>query len=268
MRRRTIRSDSVTSLSSTTSTVTIGPSWLAALDKKLVLITLENILTLLASQALLANKDYSVSSRDRQFIRRELCTELPIFHDFVRKKVLDLAHPKNYLARKKFGAYPLLNNEEESKDLSVAQESNLFDESMELGSNTPPPRSRLSHDSMRVSVVRKLHLDKARTKHTEPVSTPKRFAGLDQYSPSQPPYDSSYEGTNPERPSALTSTPGTSRTPKRVTWDDISVSPVEEEELLEPIDPDYSPLSEVQIIEEDYLHFLSNVFLYFCQTEL
>lgn len=244
--------------------MTIGPSWLAALDKKLVLITLENILTLLASQALLANKDNSVSSRDRQFIRRELCTELPIFHDFVRKKVLDLAHPKNYLARKKFGAFPLLNNEEETKDLSVAQESNQFDDSMELGSNAPPPRPRLSHDSMRVSVVRKLHLDKARTKNTEPPSTPKRFAGLDQYSPIQPPYDSE----SPERPSALTSTPGTSRTPKRVTWDDISVSPVEEEELLEPIDPDYSPLSEVQIIEEDYFHFLSNVFLYFCQTEL
>lgn len=133
---------------------------------------METILTLLASQALLAAKDNSMSNRDKQLVRRELCTEMPVFHDFVRKKVLDLSHTKNYLARKKFGAYPLLSNEDEASSL---QDSQKESEDMDADESiyTPPPANRKSLESMRVSVVRKLHLDKTKSKETQKIDSPK-----------------------------------------------------------------------------------------------
>lgn len=252
IRRRTLRSDSVTSVSSTTSTTTINPNCLAALDKKLVLVTLENVLTLLASQALLAMKDPTMSTRDKQIVRRELCAELPVFHDFVKKKVIDLSHPKNYLCRRKHGSYPLLSNEEENKHLSLLNLESPDDMDENNGSlyTPPPPPPKRSHDSMRVSVVRKLHLDKAKTIADPLIS---RDVSDEQ---------SSIIST-PASKSSISS-PSTSRSTKHVTWDDsLSI----QEELLNPTEPEYSPLSEVQMMEEDYLHFLSNIFLYICQTD-
>lgn len=37
--------------------------------------------------------------------------------------------------------------------------------------------------------------------------------------------------------------------------------------FFEPEDPTYCELSFVRLVEEDYFHFLSNLFAYICQTE-
>jgi nuclear pore complex protein Nup188 len=61
---------------------------LANLDSKICLSALEFLLTLLASQSLLALRSQSLTSREKQLIRRELSTELHCLHDFIKKKVL------------------------------------------------------------------------------------------------------------------------------------------------------------------------------------
>lgn len=90
-----------TSLSLSTSTA-LPAEILSNLDEKICFTALEYVMTLLASQSLLALKDANLSNRNKQLIKRELSTELHIFHDWV-KKTLRIDLNKTPLHRKKYG---------------------------------------------------------------------------------------------------------------------------------------------------------------------
>lgn len=199
-------------------------------------------------QALLAVRDASVPSRHKQLVRRELSSELTVFHDFVRKRVLCAAHARPHLVRNKLGAWPLPANEEETKRIEQARKERnpcLCEDDAERP--PPPPPKRAAHDSMREYILRKHYLDKC-------AQTPTKG----------PPSPVSHSTPAPDKKK------DTSRSSKRVSWAETTRDSDESlDSSLEEIEPAYSNLTDVQINnDEDYFHFMSIVFLYICQTDL
>ncbi|KAL4713841.1 hypothetical protein ACJJTC_015495 [Scirpophaga incertulas] len=237
--RRTHRSESLTSVSSAASAL----PWL---DERLLGGALEAAGTLLASQALLAVRDASVPSRHKHLVRRELASELTVFHDFVRKRILCAAHTRPHLVRNKLGAWPLAANEEEEKRIENSRKDNSLCEDENV-QPPPPPRKRVAHNSMREYILRKHYLDKC-------AQTPSK----------EPPLPVSHSTPTSDKKK------DTARSSKRVSWADTTTDSDENlDNSLQEIEHSYSNLTDVQINnDEDYFHFLSVVFLYICQTDL
>lgn len=187
-----------------------------------------------------------MSARHKQLVRRELASELTVYHDFVRKRILCAAHSRPHLMRNKLGAWPLPPNEDEAKLMEIKRREDLFeDDDRDLP--PPPPPKRSSQDSMREFVLRKHYLVKcAQTPTKEPPSP---------VGHSTPTSDKKKD---------------TSRSSKRVSWAETTRNSDEIlDSSLQEIEPVYSNLTDVQINnDEDYFHFMSIVFLYICQTEL
>lgn len=203
------------------------------------------------SQALLAVRDPKVPGRHKQLIRRELGSELTLYHDFVRKRILCAAHVRPHLIRNKLGAWPLKPEEEEVKKIQqVRKDKNSnsgVSEDDDRSMPRPPPPKRASQDSMREYILRKHYLDKCAQTPTKGPPSP--------VSHSTPASDKKKEA---------------SRSSKRVSWGETTRDSDESlDSSLEEIEPVYSNLTDVQINnEDDYFHFLSVVFLCICQTEL
>jgi nuclear pore complex protein Nup188 len=186
-----------------------------------------------------------VPTRHKQLIRRELSSELTVFHDFVRKRILCATHTRPHLVRNKLGAWPLPPDDDEVKRIEEARKETNPSESEDIP--PPPPPKRASHDSMREYILRKQYLDKcAQTPIKGPPSP---------VSHSTPTSDKKKE---------------TSRSSKRVSWAETTRDSDESlDSSLQEIEPVYSNLTGVQINnDEDYFHFMSVVFLYICQTDL
>lgn len=240
------------SLSMTTMTSSvIQPSneLLSHLDSKTCVSALEFLLTLLASQSLLALKARHLSSREKQLIRRELSTELHCLHDLVRKKI-QKETTKSPLYRQKMGIFPLTN--------VVVEEEEEEDEPQP--STSKSTNQRRSQD-LRVNVIRKQYLQH------------QRFEIPSSYSPIQ------HGGKSDHGP--IESTPIRSNAPvttstsiKRVGFD-LSSIPHNKYAIMEddePFavnrgDPSFTGLSHVKFIEEDYFQMLSNIFSFICQNE-
>ncbi|XP_058120378.1 nucleoporin Nup188 [Anopheles ziemanni] len=248
---------SMTSVSSYTSTnaITLSNELLSHMDSKLCIGGLEVVLTLLASQSLLALKDANLSQREKQLIKRELSTELLIFHDFVKKRILKDA--KSILARKKHGAVPIYNDTDYANDaMDTAPSYSGAKEGQQPGRKL----SSTSKNSMRINVVRKMHLQHRQHQTTAEQPSPSGTRG----SPSTP----MLRGILKPSPSASA---------KRVMFDDQAMDddaksmaflePEDEPIFLEPEEPRYTGLSYVQLVEEDYLHLLSNVLLIIGQSD-
>lgn len=246
-RRPFSKSMSMTSV--TSSIVQASNELLSHLDSKVCLVALEFMLTLLASQSLLALKNQNLSSRDKQLIRRELSNELYVYHDFVKKKILKEAG-KSALYRQKLGIYAIVNQggEQERDD-----------------SQPGPSRSTLQrrNQDLRVNVVRKLHQQKVTSFD---ISTP--FSPIPQLNPKEHvPIDNT--------PFRTTSDPtsSTSLKPKRVGFDlgatstKINLQEAEKPYVINNDDPSFTGLSFVKMVEEDYFHLLSNLFMFICQNE-
>jgi len=242
------------SISSMTSSV-IQPSneLLLHIDTKMCLNGLELLLTLLASQSLLALKARQLSSREKQMIRRELSTELYCFHDFVKKKILKDT-TKSPLFRQKVGIFHISNaNNDESDDQSA-------------GSSRTIPSQRRSRD-LRVNVVRKLHLQQK----TVPFEIPHTISPISIHHGTQ----TKPQNPTDETPYRSTSNPTSSTHVKRVGFDlnstqvnKISVQEYDDEPyVVNNGDPSFTGLSFIRFIEEDYLQLLSNIFLFICQNE-
>lgn len=238
---------------------------LSNLDGELCLMALEHVLFLAASQSMLALKNTQLPPREKQLIRREISTELITYHEFLRKKVLnDFREHKEIWHRRKHGQVLMQrpasdqNGDNDGPSTSSAAASrSVFDKNRRVSSDLR---------SMRVNVVRRLHLQQQQ----------------------RPPAIDSFEITNVISPSAISSTPhlvrpairrqGEQMTQADVTKrchtandlmeedDDYEVDG-EEIEYFPPEDPKYSPLSYVQLVEEDYLHFMSNLFTVICQSD-
>lgn len=232
------------SMSSMTNTI-IHPSneLLSHLDSKTCVTALEFLLTLLASQSLLALKARHLSSREKQLIRRELSTELHCLHDLVRKKILKDA-TKSPLLRMKMGMYMIVNQVEE-------------EDNQQQPGPSKAPQQRRSLD-LRVNVIRKQHLQQKFDLPFSPINHPS--SGSDQ------PIEST-----PVRSNVA---PSTSTSVKRVGFDlsSIPYSKYAIQEDDEPYainrgDPSFTGLSLIRFIEEDYFQMLSNIFQFICQNE-
>lgn len=211
---RTDRATFNKSTSLSLSTTTALPSEiLSNLDEKICFTALEYVLTLLASQSLLALKDINLSNRNKQLIKRELSTELHHFHDWV-KKTLRLDLNRTPLHRKKYGLklFPTV---------STADPVNL------VGSTVP--RKEVNSRGMGGDLFfnRKEHLMPGRSSGFLAESTP--------------------IGPKPKTVTAAAATPMDST----YTVDENV----------------FNGLSIVKIVEEDYVHFLSNIFTLICQSE-
>lgn len=239
-RRPFSKSLSMNSVSS--SIVQASNELLSHLDTKISLMALEFMLTLLASQSLLALKNHRLSSREKQLIRRELSNELYCFHDLVKKKILKDSS-KSVFCRPKLGISAIVNVQ--------------ADEEPQPGSSRVPQRR--SQD-LRTNVTRKLYLQHK----SAPFEIPSTFSPI-QHIQSQEhiPIDST--------PLRSSSNPTTST--KRVGFDisgssrKVTIHEDDEPYVVNRADPSFTGLSYVKMIEEDYLHMLSNLFMFICQNE-
>ena len=242
-RRPFSKSLSMNSVSS--SVVQASNELLSHLDSKVCFFALEFLLTLLASQSLLALKMQNLSTREKQLIRRELSNELYCLHDFVKKKILKDTS-KSVFSRQKLGVFHIVNNVDD--DDSLPETSRLASQ-------------RRSHD-LRVNVVRKLYLQQ------KTYETPTNFSPIKQ---------PLLKGLGPleSTPIHSSSDPTTSTAHvKRVGFDLSSITSKvslqesdEDSFVVNQGDPTFTGLSFVKMVEEDYLHFLSILFMFICQNE-
>lgn len=251
------KSMSTVSVSSTTAPPN---ELLSNLDSEMCLMALEHILSLVASQSMLALKNSFIGNREKQLIKREISTELITYHEFLRKKVLvDFRDHKEIWHRRKYGIRMMeLDNED------IGGTTNPKDIHKRLANETQTRSSDLKK-SMRVSVVRKLHLKQQAPK------APAHFEMSQVYSP--------IAGTSKQLLGPVYSTPQISCPPVRRNWDESemestinsqankSLAVEEEIQYFPPEEPTFTILSYIQMVEEDYLHFMSNLYTFICQTE-
>uniref|UniRef100_A0A182Q2U3 Nucleoporin NUP188 n=1 Tax=Anopheles farauti TaxID=69004 RepID=A0A182Q2U3_9DIPT len=263
---------SMTSVSSYTSTnaITISNELLTHLDSKRCLCGLEYVLTLLTSQSLYALKDTNLSQREKQLIKRELSTELLIFHDFVKKRVLKDA--KCILSRKKHGAVAIVNEWTEPRPDHEDDDGSDQSSSSSDRSKAAHQGAKHSHHSMRINVVRKMHLQHQQQRTKEPATPP--GVGSNVLSPIAGGQEFGRGASTPALRGILKPSPSASA--KRVAFDDgltehtkslAYVEPEDEPMFFEPQEPRFTGLSHVQMVEEDYIHLLSNVLLMIGQSE-
>lgn len=250
--RRRNYTTSMSALSTVSATAAATNEYLTNLDSELCFTALEFILTLLASQSLLALKDVNLMQREKQLIKRELSTELSVFYDFVKKRVLPEVARDDPLHRKKYGIKTLGLSKEQLEEINRQQPS---------GSTR---KSISSSDRMRINVMRKLHLNqKSPSAATPRITSP--FDMTQQYSPIGA-SSGGYSSRN-DRFDLPSSTPAQQRSLDTAAADDDDDDHEDIQMYFDSEDPAYSELSFVQLIEEDYLHFLSNLFGYICHTE-
>lgn len=263
-----------------TSTSAASNEHLANLDVDLCFIALEYILTLLASQSLLAVKTVNLSQREKQLIKRELCTELSVFHDFVKKRILTDESRDDPLHRAKHGLVQMEHSRPSSQPHVDGRPS--------IG---PKPNAS---DSLRVKVTRKLHLTTT-TQQTpaQPLTSQKSLLDMSQqFSPIADstqmygvPSTSGITGraplssSTPAVPSQSPPKQGAKRSTDSAVGHDVDDDWIsgnkyfaedddnESQLFFEPEDPSYCELSFLRLVEEDYFHFLSNLFTYICQSE-
>lgn len=244
---------------------------LSNLDGELCLMALEHILTLAASQSMLALKNPLLPPREKQLIRREISSELLSFHEFVRKKVLvDYREHNKIWHRRKHGQ--ILMQQVDNTELPTTSGN-----AQQRVVTTADTHKRPSSD-LRVNVVRRLHLQHLQQRTPAPstgtfemshIISPISLNAQQQPSLQQPSASTpNLARPNLRRPGETTNDDATKRvhmTEDVYTMDDIQ----EEEEIVcyPPEEPKYSPLSYIQFVEEDYLHFMSNLFFVICQND-
>lgn len=253
------KSLSMTSVTSFTAPSGIAPSneLLSHLNTRTCVTALELVLTLLASQSLLALKSIHLSGREKQMIRRELYTELLLFHDFVRKKI-----SRETCKRKKYGQAFVKARSELEETVEEEDGGNEMDTTLE---KTPIPivKSTEHAKSLRVNLAKKLH-----QKHI----TDTLFDTTVPISPIGKPKPGVSGTKDQSTPLKSILKPSTSTSQKRHVMFEQEMDQEkdpnkklchEEDEpvYLEPeTEPPYTGLSYVKMVEEDYFHFLSNLF--------
>uniref|UniRef100_T1GIK3 Uncharacterized protein n=1 Tax=Megaselia scalaris TaxID=36166 RepID=T1GIK3_MEGSC len=217
------KSLSTVSVSSTTAPPN---ELLSNLDSEMCLFALEHILSLIASQSLLALKNPYIGSREKQLIKREISTELITYHEFIRKKVLvDYRDHKDIWHRKKYGI----------QQIELQNDNSTF----------------YKENSQR--------LTKEKTSFK---ASPANFEMSTVYSP--------IAGTSKNLiGTSISSTPQVRRVcdESEIDFATKSMAIEDEIEYFPPEEPIFTPLSYIQLIEEDYLHCMSNLYSVICQSD-
>lgn len=322
---QTIQSASqIANLSTSGNSMLAATDWLTKFNSKRTVFALENIMTFLAAQTIFTTTNSEISNRDQQLIRRELCSELYSFHELVRKKVL--MNSDDIMVRQKHGSCKLsislhknkddIPNSDEEYVSSTDEQDEEISGIREL-EDSSPENKRITDKSMRVDVIRKLHLE-AISKTKSKLTPQKRTMPRVPHSPvshlniacstmihqRSSPFEDLLKGMEgiryvDNRPELMSpvkyypvqnvniskssklpeSTPFPGSTPVRGSPDFFpgteAPSPVKRDEpsfvikMLAPQDDaeNYSPLTDILMTEEDYLHFLSYLFMYLCPMD-
>lgn len=296
---RSMFTKSLSMTSTTSSAAASAPcaEILTSLDEAQCLRALEFVLTLLCSQSLLALKDDGLSVREKQLIKRELSTELAVFHDFVRKRIM--CDARGPLHRKKRGVAPIR-----------AVAGGGFEAVQPTGQSNAGERSAVAaparhRPTMREKVIRQQHQLQTTTSATggSPLSGALKRPTID-LSPiasgadTPPPalatkrsgQDALGGGASSSTPivSILSSGGGgaAAAAAKRVTFPTNPVMRAGETFVVDTVDTAdrasgvydetvyvgsedaaFTGLSLVQLVESDYLHLLSLVFMHMCQHD-
>lgn len=141
---------------------------------------------------------------------------------------------------------------------------------------TPPPMVKSSDHarSLRVNLAKKLHERKAPFETSvafSPIPKPKGKTETMDSTPQAAP-----TGSTPRR--GILKVAASTSMKRQVTFDEDSATGMslgdkklcsddDESIFYEPEEPTYTGLSYVKMVEEDYLHFLSNLFSVICQSE-
>ncbi|XP_017478764.1 PREDICTED: nucleoporin NUP188 homolog [Rhagoletis zephyria] len=271
---------------------------LCNLDGELCLLALEHILMLAASQSMLALKNPYLPAREKQIVRREISTELLTFHEFVRKKVLieHREHREMWYRRKHGLVYMQLGDGAgvgSTATSSSASASGSGSTTTAGGASSTAQSSARRHSiDLRVNVVRRLYLQQEHNRQQQ--RTPASTSGGNDFEMSHVISPIGAGGGRTQQPAAVSSTPQLSRPPLRRQGeptqtlgsselkrncgvesvsgsnnepDAEEVEEVDEIQYFPPDEPSYTPLSYVQLVEEDYLHFMSNLFSVICQSD-
>ncbi|XP_030380113.1 nucleoporin NUP188 homolog [Scaptodrosophila lebanonensis] len=140
---------SKTLTSSSISTITCPSNELLSnLDGPLCLVALEHLLMLVASQSIYMVRSPDLDPRWKQIVRRDICSELLSFHEFVKRKVIvDYRDTRCPWVRRKHGLRKL-------KPLDPARGV----PTLTTRPTSEVCRSSSTANELRVNVVRRLHL--------------------------------------------------------------------------------------------------------------
>jgi len=210
---------------------------LSNMDGQLCLLALEHLLMLVASQAICIIRSPNLETLWKQIVRRDISNELLIFNEFVRRKViLDYKENRSPWLRRKHGLCKL-------KCVDPVRSSSSSSRSSEI------VRRSNTNNELRVNVVRRLHLQQQQ--RTPP---PQNFDMSSDLSPI-----AAAQGA-----AMTTSLDGRKRLyPAQQAGDaflEDELAAIELQYFPPPTEPGYCELSQVQVVEEDYLQLMSALF--------
>lgn len=304
---RSMFTKSLSMTSTTSSAAASAPSAeiLTNLDEAKCLRALEFVLTVLCSQSLLALKDHGLSVREKQLIKRELSTELAVFHDFVRKRIM--CDARGPLHRKKrgvahiramaeggfeaikqtgHGASSGLTNAERAATVSARHRPTMREKVMrhqhQLQATTPSGGGGSTSGALKRASIDLSPIPSGS-------DTPPSTAVATKRSGSDAAGGTAASSSTPivSILSSGTAQSGGSAAAKRVTFptnpvmragetfvvdrDTVDTPPdggaYDETVYVGSEDVTFTGLSLVQLVEADYLHLLSLVFMHICQHD-
>lgn len=249
------------SMNSISGTACPSSELLANLDGQLCLVALEHLLMLVASQSIYVIRSPHLEPRWKQIVRRDISSELLSFHEFVRRKVIvDYRDSRCQWVRRKHG---LLKLKQAAANAVATQPSSSTEVVRRSSSNT---------NELRVNVVRRQHLQHAAAASTSGESNFEMTRMLSPIAvPQSPPAGQRIESSTPQ----ISNEAGETTSRKRLHIAQPIGELCLEDELLAiqvqyfppSTEPGYCELSQVQLVEEDYLQLMSLLFGVIPQSE-
>ncbi|XP_052839879.1 LOW QUALITY PROTEIN: nucleoporin Nup188 [Drosophila gunungcola] len=214
---------------------------LSNMDGQLCLLALEHLLMLVASQAIYIIRSPDLEPRWKQIVRRDISNELVLFNEFVRRKViLDYKENRSPWLRRKHGHYKLKFKDPARSSSSLTRSSDIV------------RRSNTNTNELRVNVVRRLHLQQQQR-----TPQPHNFDMTSDLSPIPVMQGAAMSSTLDSRDSRKRLYPiqqaGEAFLEEELAAIDLQFFPP-------PSEHGYCELSQVQLVEEDYLQLMSALF--------
>ncbi|KAM8711470.1 hypothetical protein ACLKA7_000590 [Drosophila subpalustris] len=236
---------------------------LSNLDGQLCLVALEHLLMLVASQSIYVMRSQELEPRWKQIVRRDISSELLSFHEFVRRKVIvDYRDSRCQWVRRKHGLFRPKQLDDNPKGATTGQSTQVV---------------RRSTNELRVNVVRRLHLQQQQQQQLQPGDS--QFEMTRMLSPIAGPSNAQHlEASTPQGALEMGETPrahlehrkrlhANQQAAEELLEADENLSLVEVQYFPPTTDTGYCELSQVQLVEEDYLQLMSALFSVIPQSE-
>ncbi|XP_068144415.1 nucleoporin Nup188 [Drosophila tropicalis] len=219
---------------------------LSNLDGQLCLVALEHLLMFVASQGIYMIRLPELEPRWKQIIRRDVNSELLSYHEFVRRKVIvDYRDSRCQWVRRKHGLLKI----------------KFHDPARSLATRNTDVVRRVSSSNLnelRVNVVRRQHLQHQQRTNFDMTRVLSPIGAAAQ---------------NAQHVAASTPSLDVAVSRKRLYADgeyateDDTTTELELHSFSLPTEPGFCELSQVQLVEEDYLQLMSNLFSVIPQSD-